>query len=174
MTESIEDLRFQLRIATAAIDDLTTQNRLSTALLAGSLVFDMVAGALWIISDQSVTGRVAQLSSYPKAMAAAWLLLAVLTVPYMVMQTCAVWAGHKIKFIELACFATFFSGAFWVFLGYLSKNLDYQYVTTIFVINGLINVATSTILAYGLNAAQKHKLLIGRLKKDYQAGELAA
>ena len=56
---------------------------------------------------------------------------------------------------SVACRAILASGVIWAYLGYLSKNLDYAFVTEIFVVNGLTCIAMAAVMANGLNNAQR-------------------
>lgn len=135
--------------------DQKLQSRLLGAVLAFELSKDLVTGALWIMSPESVTGRVARLSTYPEALAAVWVCLALLVMPYFLMQAFSI--GHRFAttITRLACRAILAGGVIWFYLAYLSKNLDYAYVTGIFIVTGLVCVAMSAALANGLNSEQR-------------------
>ena len=49
------------------------------------------------------------------------------------------------------------SGVLYAYLGFLSRDLDYEYVTLSFILMSVINMSMAAALAYGLNAAQIRK-----------------
>lgn len=139
----------------SALPDTQLQARLLGAVLSFELAKDMFTGGLWILSTESITGRVARLSAYPEALAGAWFCMAVLVVPYFLMQVFCIGERYAATFTRLACRAILASGVIWCYLAYLSKNLDYAYVTEIFIIAGLVCVAMSLVLAISLNSARR-------------------
>ena len=50
-----------------------------------------------------------------------------------------------------------FGGVVYAYLGFLSRNLDFEYVTESFIVMSLLNMGMSAALAHGLNAAQIRK-----------------
>lgn len=143
--------------------DRRLQIRLMGAVLAFSLAKDMFTAGLWVLSAQSLTGRVAQLAIYPKALAFGWIILAALVLPYFFMQIFDWFEDYRARLTRLACRSILAGGVLWIFLGYLSRDLDYKYITVIFMITGLVNIAMSTILAISLNAAQRQS---SRIEKE--------
>ena len=129
--------------------------RLLGAVLAFELAKDMVAGALWILSPESVTGRIARLSTYPEAIAGVWIFLAVLVIPYFLLQAFSIGERYSRVITRLACRSILAGGVIWCYLAFLSKHLDYAYVTEIFIIAGLSCIATAAALANSLNNAQR-------------------
>ena len=129
--------------------------RLLGAVLSFELAKDMVAGALWILSPQSVTGRIAALSTYPEGIAALWAFLALLVIPYFLLQAFSIGERYAATTTRIACRAILAGGVIWCYLAFLSRSLDYAYVTEIFIIAGLSCIATSAALANSLNNAQR-------------------
>ena len=129
--------------------------RLFGAVLAFELAKDMFAGSLWILSPHSITGRIAALSTYPEAIAVVWFCLAVLVVPYFLLQAFSIGQRHAKIITRTACRAILAGGVIWCYLAYLSRNLDYAFVTEIFVIAGLACIAMAAALANSLNNAQR-------------------
>lgn len=154
MTE-IELLQQEIKAAQHELKDVRIEWRLISAVLAFELAKDMSTGSMWIMSTQSVTGRIAQLSTYPTAIAVLWTLLAIAVVPYLLLQVFSVGMRFATSTTRLACRAILASGVIWCYLGYLSKNLDYTYVTEIFIVNGLTCIAMAAVMANGLNSAQR-------------------
>ncbi len=141
---------------TNTLEDVQFESRLKGALLAFVLAGGMMMGGLWILSGESITGKVARLSSYPQAIAIVWMLLALLVLPYFLNQVCNCLHDYQRQVVRLACRAVLAGGVIWVYLAWLSRNLDFQYITLIFVINGLSAVGMAAVLAHKLNRAQQH------------------
>lgn len=131
--------------------------RLFGALLALTLASKMVIDALWILSHETVISKVAQLSTYPEALSAWWMLAAALIVPYFLLQATGIFGGHHRPIVRLACRAVMASGVLYAYLGFLSRNLDYRYITESFILMSFLNMAMAAALAHGLNAAQIRK-----------------
>jgi len=130
-----------------ACGDVHLERRMLGATLAFEVAKSMICGGLWVMSPMSVMGRIAQLSTYPEIMGVLWAFIGTLVLPYLLMQLFNVADQHRAKFTKLACRAILASGVIWFYLGYLSKGLDYQYVTVIFILSGMTCIATATILA---------------------------
>ena len=125
------------------------------AVLAFELAKGMLCGGLWVMSPVSITGKVALLSTYPALIGAVWIALSVLVLPYLAMQLFGVGQRYRAKLSRLACRSILASGVICCYLAYLSKNLDYDYVTAIFLFNGMTCICTSAVLALGLNRSQR-------------------
>lgn len=145
-----------------------TDARLFGAVLSFCLAERMVEGSFWILSEQSLTGKVARLATYPSFMAVAWLCLAFFVMPYLLFQIFGVFKQHEKMIKKIACRSILAGGVIWFYLAYLSRNLDYAYVTEIFLISGLTCVVMSFILANSLNNEQ---LLIEEIKQTAAQGE---
>lgn len=141
----------------AALAHANLSSRLLGAVLAYELTKDMISAGLWILQPESMMGRIGRLSSDPVVFAGLWMLLALLVAPYLVMQITGYGEAMSGRIIRLACWAILASGVFWVYLAYLSKNLDYAYVTLIFMLHGASCLAMAAILASGLNARLRDK-----------------
>jgi len=128
--------------------------RLLGALLAFELAKDMVTSGLWMLNNESMMGRIARLSSSSETFAYLWMTLAVLVLPYLILQITGCWQSQRTRITRLACWAILTSGVFWAYMGYLSKNLDYEHITVIFLMHSTACVAMAAILANGLNTAQ--------------------
>lgn len=137
--------------------DRKIEVRLFGALLAITLASRMVIDALWILSPQTIISKVAQLSTYPEAVSGTWFLAAALVVPYFFLQVIGVPGDKHRPVVKLACRALMLSAVVYGFLGFQSRNLDYDYVTESFVVMSFLNMGMAYALAHGLNAAQKRK-----------------
>lgn len=127
-------------------------SRLLGAVLAFELSKDMVTSGMWMLQTESMMGRISRLSSAPETFAYLWMLLALLVVPYLVLQVTGYGKCNARNIARLACWAILCSGVFWSYMGFLSKNLDYDGTTLIFLFHGATCVAMAAILAHGLNA----------------------
>lgn len=139
----------------AALEAAALSSRLLGAVLAFELGKDMITSGLWMLQPESMMGRIARLSSAPETFAYVWMTLALLVVPYLVLQATGYGQAHRERITRLACWAILTSGVFWVYLGYISKNLDYDYITEIFLFHGATCIAMAAILANGLNTVQR-------------------
>jgi len=139
----------------SALDESLLTSRLLGAVLAFELAKDMITSGMWMLQPGSMIGQAGHLSSMPTVFASLWMLLALLVVPYLVLQVTGCGEASRTRTTRLSCWAVLCSGVFWGFLGYLSKNIDHQYITGIFILNSMTCLAMSTILAGGLNAGQR-------------------
>lgn len=141
----------------AALVNATLSSRLLAAVLAFELGKDMITTGLWMLQPESMTNRIARLSSAPELFAYLWMILALLVVPYFVLQVSGYGQELHGRITRLACWAILTSGVFWVYMGYISKNLDYGYITEIFLANGFTCLAMAATLAGGLNALLRQR-----------------
>jgi len=137
------------------VRDLKIEVRLLGGLLATALGGNMVVDALWIFSEHTVMSKIAQLSTYPQALAYYWMLSAVLITPYFLVQVLNMFKSHNRRITRLACWSIMAGGVLYAFMAFLSRNLDYQYVTASFVASSILNMAMATALAYTLNSSQR-------------------
>ena len=129
--------------------------RLLSILLALDIAKNFVSPALWILGENSsVISTTARLSSSPEALAALWLLSALMVAPYVVAQLFAPQCRAKRAATKLASRGVCIGGVLWVYLAYLSRNLDYSIATSLFILNGFGSIALGAVLAYGLNSEQ--------------------
>jgi len=137
------------------VRDLKIEVRLLGGLLAMALGGNMVIDALWIFSEHTVMSRIARLSTYPQALAYYWMLSALLITPYFLVQVLDIMKHHNRHITRLACWSVMAGGVLYAYMGFLSRNLDYQYVTESFVASSILNMAMATALAYTLNSSQR-------------------
>ena len=132
-----------------------TGHRVMSVLLALDIARDFVTPALWIVGETtSVISTTARLASFPELLAFAWLLAALMVAPYILMQLFAPDCRWRRKIIKIGCNGVCLGGVMWVYLAYLSKNLDYGIATSTFIGNGISSVALGAVLAWGLNKEQ--------------------
>lgn len=127
--------------------------RAAHVLLAATMMFDMFDPATYILTAPiSMMYRIASLSGSPEMVAWSFVALGLLMAPYLFMQIfCSDCRGRR-EITKLACFALLGAGLQWVFLAWLSRNLDYEAVTGVLFRTGIGAVAYSLTLAYALNA----------------------
>ena len=128
--------------------------RLFGALLALTLGSNMVIDALWIFSQGTAISKVAALSTYPTALAVYWFITAALVTPYFLMQGFGWFMDYYKLVVRTACRAVMAGAVLYAYFGFLSRNMDFSYVTGSFVVMSVLNMGMAATLAYGLNAAQ--------------------
>ena len=127
-----------------------------SVLVAFELMMDFVSPALWVLTESaSVLGTVARLSSSPTALAVCWLLAAALVLPFTVMQIGWPDFVYRRAVIKTATHGLILGAVVWVFMAFLSRNLDYRFAVGNFLFNGLASLALAALMAYGLNNEQK-------------------
>jgi hypothetical protein len=143
---------------TTALPHPVDVSRLLSAVMAFELGKDMATCGVWMMEADSLMGRIGSLSSSPRVFAYAWMALALLVLPFFVLQVTGWGKACRRILTRLALWALLCSGVFWTYLAFLSKNLDYASVTSIFLLHGTTCIAMAAILAYGLNAAQLQRM----------------
>lgn len=126
--------------------------RLLSVLLALTMTKNMISPALWILGERrSVISAIASLSSSAQVLAWLWLTAAALMLPYLLAQL----ANHASRrATRLACLALSASGVLWMYIAFLARNLDYQYIGSLLVFDGLMCIALSALLANSINDEQ--------------------
>ena len=128
-----------------------TDARLMGALVAFLLAARMFTGALWILTPESVTGKIAALSMYPTAMAYLWMALSVCVVPFMISQVFNCWHQYVGPITYITIRVIIAGGCMWGYLAFQTRNLDYKYVTEIFILDTLTCIAMAAVLANSRN-----------------------
>lgn len=140
---------------TADLTRLQAAVRSLSVLVSFEIVMDFVSPAMWVLSEQtSVLSNVARLSSSPTALALCWLLAALLVVPFVLMEV--FWRGckHRRSVIKLATYGMILGAVIWVFMAFLTRNLDYRFAVWNFLFNGAGSLAMGALMANGLNNDQ--------------------
>ncbi len=133
--------------------------RLLSTLLAVALMFNMIDPALLVLNEQrSLVATVAKMTGHPAWLAVAFLLLACMVVPFVLMQLFRPECIHQRGIVKLACLAMCIGGVLWIYLAYLSRNLDYETLTGIYARNGGWSICLGAILAHHLNNKQRRAL----------------
>lgn len=140
-----------------ALGEQTMESHLLGALLALDLMKSMLTAGMWIFNDDTMMSRIARLSTYPEVMAYVWMALALGVVPYLGMQAFGFWQSKRRQITRLACRVILISGVLWAFLAYLSKNVDSEHITAIFILHSVTCIVMSAILASSINTAQKRE-----------------
>lgn len=129
--------------------------RLMSALLALDLAKNFISPALWIYGEStSVIGTVARLATWPQALAVLFAASAVMVGPYILMQLFCPNCTNRMRWTRCACRGLRLGGVLWFFMAYLSRDLDYEVATSVFVLNCVFSVAMAAILGYGINLEQ--------------------
>lgn len=121
-------------------------------LIGCTIMFHMFNYAVYIFTRDTILFRIATLSRSPELVALVFVLLAFLTVPYLLMQMFGLCGETMRAITRLACFSILAAGMQWVFLGWLSRNLDYDIITGELFRMGICTIIYSLILAHGLNS----------------------
>ena len=120
--------------------------------MALDMIENMISPALWILGEQrSLISTIASLSSSRTVLGYAWLAAAVMLLPYLVAQL--IDKGSR-RTTRLACLSLSLSGVLWTYIAFLARNLDYQYVSGLFIFDGLISLVMAGVLANSINDEQ--------------------
>ena len=140
---------------TLSLTHYRIESRVLSALLCVVMMRSMVDPALLILGEErSMIGVISRLAAYPHLLAYTWLSLAVLVVPYVLIQVFRPDVKCRDRIVRMASFAASAGGVLWFFLAYLSRNLDYPTAVWICSGNGLSGIGLGAVLAYTLNNTQ--------------------
>jgi len=132
--------------------------RLMSAMLALDLAKNFVSPAMWIYGEsRSVIGTVARLATWPDGLALVFCLAAAMVVPYILMQLFKPNIASRNVWTQWACRGLLMGGVIWMYMAYLSRDLDYEVVTSLFTFNGAMSLVMAGILGYGINQDQIEK-----------------
>jgi hypothetical protein len=138
--------------------DFKNEMRLMSILLSFGVMSNFVDPAIFILLEtRSVIGTVAALSSSAKVIASAFLLMAALVLPFLFMQVFVPRIKCRKFIIRLTCFAMCVGGVLWIYLAFLSRNLDFGGATFVFVKSGLGAIAMGGVLALTINNKQRRE-----------------
>jgi hypothetical protein len=147
--------RAEMNMLVTQLEEKARMVRLFSLLLVIDMLRNTLNPAAWILGEsQSIIGTVARLSSSADALAACWLFMAVLMLPYMYVT---IVGRHAMLATRLAILSMAGSGALWAFLAWLARNLDYDNTLWIFGGNSVISIAVSYIFALAINESQLTK-----------------
>ena len=146
---------------TSNINRLQTMARCFSIVAACEILMDFISPAMWIMTaPQSIMAKVANLSTSGIALGMVWLLAALLVVPFVLMQFFNPEYRHRRAVIKI-CNAGNLSGAFiWFFMGFLARNLDYEFIIFNFILNGFGALVMAALLANSLNNDQIESALM--------------
>ena len=141
---------------TGDINRLQSAVRSLSVLLCFKIIEDFINPALWVLNEgRSVMATVAAMSSSSTALAACWLAASLMVVPYIIMQIWFPDCRHRRKLAQFAIYGMISGGCVWGFMAWLSRNLDYRYVTFNFIVFTIFSIAAAALLANSLNNDQK-------------------
>ncbi len=127
--------------------------RLLAVVLAFDMIQNMVSPAVWILgASGSIVATVSRLATYPDALAWAWLIAALLIVPFMATQLVGRSCRRCTRFAVLGLCV---GGVLWMYLAYLGRDLDYPALPFLFGFNCVVSVAMGAVLAISINDHQK-------------------
>jgi hypothetical protein len=109
--------------------------------------------SFWV--PAGVISRVMVLTRHPNWVATAFIQLSILLAPYMIMQAIAPEFEHRRKVVKVACFALSAGSVLWMYLAYVSRNLDMPAVGWIFYLDASLLLAFALGLALQLNHQQQ-------------------
>ena len=136
--------------------DLRREGRLISALLAADLGFGLAQlGLLIMTEERSMVALVAWMAGHPPVLAGMLLRLALLMVPYLLMQILCPLTPRRLKVVRLTVHVLLAAGVLRMYFAYLCSPLDLDTVTAVFAINGLWCICMAALLAYSINDKQK-------------------
>ena len=129
-----------------------------SVLVALQIMSGFISPAMWILfGHSSVVSNVALLSSSASAMAFAWLVCALAIAPFVAIQIFNPHAKHRRIIIKLSNLGMMGGCLVWVFMAFLSRNLDYEFAIWNFLFNGIAALGMAALMANTLNNEQKEK-----------------
>lgn len=122
---------------------------------AYKVLMDFISPAMWVLTTpESLTSKVAYLSTSGTALGVIFLLAGVLVMPFVVMQFVDPDNKHRTAVIKI-CNAGNICGAFiWFFMAFLARNLDYPFIVFNFLFNGVGALGLAALLANSINNDQ--------------------
>ena len=137
-------------------DHFKCEARFLAGLLAADLGFGLAQlGLLILHEDRSIVSLVARLAGHPGMLASAFLVLAVLLLPYLAIQIFSPSPKTRLTVVRLTVHALCAAGVLRIYFAWLSRNLDADTVTGVFLMNGGWCIAMAAVLAYSINNKQK-------------------
>ena len=129
-----------------------------SVLVSFQIMTDFISPALWVLYEPtSVISKVATLASSPTALAVVWLASALAVFPFVFMQAFIPACRHRRVIMKTANFGMIGGALVWVFMSFLSRNLDYEFAVWNFIFNAITSLAMAAIIANSLNNDQKEK-----------------
>ena len=152
---------------TSDLSRLHSAIRSLSVLISFSIVADFLSPALWILNEPtSVISRVASLSTSEVFISACWFTASALVLPFVLMQLFYPDCVHRRKIIKAATYGMIIGAVVWVFMAFLSRNLDYEFAVWNFMFNGMMALSMAALMANGLNNDQIE------VERDSQRAEL--
>lgn len=134
--------------------------RILSFLLSCSMLFDLLDPALFILTvPTSIVHKIANLVQAPEVLGATFIILAVFLLPFLLMQIFCPNCPARRDVTRLACFGLLAAGVLWMFLAWMTRNMDIGPVTGVYLRTGLGAFGFSFCLALSLNSEQARKLL---------------
>jgi len=135
------------------------QLRMLQILLSLSMMFDMFDPATFILTEpSSIIHRVSALAYSPELLAYIFVMLGVLLAPYALMQIFCPCHARRRGITQLACLALAVASLQWMYMAYLSRDLDIESITGVWIRTGLGALGYSLVLALTLNAERARQI----------------
>ena len=133
-------------------DRLQAMTRCMSVMAAFEILMDFISPAMWVLSTpSSIIAKVAGLSLSGRALGVVWLIAALLVVPFVLMQCFSPHYRHRRHVIKLCNYGNISGGLIWFFMAFLARDLDYDFITLNFLLNGFGAFALAALLANSLN-----------------------
>ena len=131
--------------------------RFLSVALGLAMAWNISNPGIWILNYPNATiTKVASLSSSATVLGYMWLFLGSCLVPYILCNILGVTRKVTLEpCTRLACLATAGGAIMWGYLGWLSRDLDYQTLAYLFGSNAFLDLLVSLVLAVSINEHQK-------------------
>lgn len=137
--------------------------RAFSIIAATEILMDFISPAMWVLTTpESLTSKVAYLSTSGTALGVLWLLAGALVVPFVVMQFVDPDYEHRTAIIRICNAGNIIGALIWFFMAFLSRNLDYPFIVFNFVFNGVGALVMAALLANSINNDQIESALTRR------------
>ena len=145
-------------MATKNLKRLYIAVRSLSVLVSFQIMAAFITPALWVLYEESsIISKVATLATSSTALAILWLVSALAVLPFVIMQAFLPVCRFRRIITKTANFGMIGGGLAWVFMAFLSRNLDYNFATWNFLFSAATAFAMAAILANSLNNDQKEK-----------------
>lgn len=134
---------------------LTQKTRCFSAVAAFQVLMTFISPALWVLtSPQSTLARVSHLALSGTAIGWCWLAASALILPFIIMQIISPTSKHRRLITKMCNYGSLLGGLTWFFMAFVARDLDYNFVVTNLIINGIGSFVLAALLADGLNDDQ--------------------
>lgn len=136
--------------------DFRREYRALSLLFATNLAYSLVQfGMLISSSDPFVASKVAFLAGGREVFSCVFYVLGAALLPYMSMQLFAPTTPKRLYIVRFTIYALLAAGVTRVYFGWVSRDLDYQMLTSAFVSGGGWYIAKAALLSISINSKQR-------------------